>query len=375
MKLEDKIKAMLEQADAGIQEANVDGTKLDGERQDISGADDGKKAAALAKKTKFPGNDKGVEMKQEKQGADDEQIEDDVEDLGSEDDGKNASDKAKYAGGLSAKGGAEGAAPNFKTVVDPSNVVGQANSKGNVDGNKLEALDLSPIFGDAELSEEFKDKATSMFEAVVQARVNHEFEALQEQYETELAEEVAEIKSELVEKVDVFLDSIVEAWIAENELAIESGLRAEIAEDFMTGLKNLFKESYIEVPEEKFDILADLEEQVALLKTQVEDQASALDSISEENDSLKKEKVFAEVSEGLADTEADKFKQLIEGVEYGSEDLFREKLSVIKENYFPKAAKVSAEKALEEQATGNGEFGAPSQVEQYAKAMTRYITK
>lgn len=375
MKLEDKIKAMLEQADAGIQEANVDGTKLDGERQDISGADDGKKAAALAKKTKFPGNDKGVEMKQEKQGADDEQIEDDVEDLGSEDDGKNASDKAKYAGGLSAKGGAEGAAPNFKTVADPSNVVGQANSKGNVDGVKLEALDLSPIFGDAELSEEFKDKATSMFEAVVQARVNHEFEALQEQYETELAEEVAEIKSELVEKVDVFLDSIVEAWIAENELAIESGLRAEIAEDFMTGLKNLFKESYIEVPEEKFDILADLEEQVALLKTQVEDQASALDSISEENDSLKKEKVFAEVSEGLADTEADKFKQLIEGVEYGSEDLFREKLSVIKENYFPKAAKVSAEKALEEQATGNGEFGAPSQVEQYAKAMTRYITK
>ena len=375
MKLEDKIKAMLEQADAGIQEANVDGTKLDGERQDISGADDGKKAAALAKKTKFPGNDKGVEMKQEKQGADDEQIEDDVEDLGSEDDGKNASGKAKYAGGLSAKGGAEGAAPNFKTVADPSNVVGQANSKGNVDGVKLEALDLSPIFGDAELSEEFKDKATSMFEAVVQARVNHEFEALQEQYESELAEEVAEIKSELVEKVDVFLDSIVEAWIAENELAIESGLRAEIAEDFMTGLKNLFKESYIEVPEEKFDILADLEEQVASLKTQVEDQASALDSISEENDSLKKEKVFAEVSEGLADTEADKFKQLIEGVEYGSEDLFREKLSVIKENYFPKAAKVSAEKALEEQATGNGEFGAPSQVEQYAKAMTRYITK
>lgn len=457
MKLEDKIKAMLEQADAGIQEANVDGTKLDGERQDISGADDGKKAAALAKKTKFPGNDKGVEMKQVKQGADDEQIDDGVEDLGSEDDGEKASAKAKYAGGLSSKGGADNAAPNFKTVADIANYVLQANSKGNIDGVRLESLefdalenylmseaaeeqldeissttlksyikkakeskqaseeeresagihgdtatakaanktiakrkagiksakaslntedlDLTPIFGDAELSEDFKDKATSMFEAVVQARVNHEFEALQEQYESELAEEVAEIKSELVEKVDVFLDSIVEAWIAENELAIESGLRAEIAEDFMTGLKNLFKESYIEVPEEKFDILADLEEQVASLKTQVEEQASALDSISEENDSLKKEKVFAEVSEGLADTEADKFKQLIEGVEYGSEDLFREKLSVIKENYFPKAAKVSAEKVLEEQATGNGEFGAPSQVEQYAKAMTRYITK
>lgn len=375
MKLEDKIKAMLEQADAGIQEANVDGTKLDGERQDISGADDGKKAAALAKKTKFPGNDKGVEMVQDKQGADDQQIGDDEEDLGSEEDGKAASAKAKYAGGISAKGGAEGAAPNFKTVADPAKAVLQANSKGNVDGVKLEAIDLSPIFGDAELSEDFKDKAASMFEAVVQARVNHEFEALQEQYEEELAEEVAEIKSELVEKVDLFLSNVVEAWIEENHLAIESGLRAEIAEDFMTGLKNLFKESYIEVPEEKFDILADLEEQVASLKTQVEDQAFALDSISEENDSLKKEKVFAEVSEGLADTEADKFKQLIEGVEYGSAELFREKLSVIKENYFPKAAKISAERALEEQAVGNGDFGTPSQVDQYAKAMTRYLAK
>ena len=400
MNLEEKIKQMLNKADASLQEANVDGTKLEGERQDIDGPEAGKKAAAAAKKTKFPGNDKGVEMKQQKQGADDEQIEDDIEELGSEDDGKNASAKAKSAGGLSAKGGAEGAAPNFKTVADPSKAVLQGSSKGNVDGLRLEekdeecededkedkkekkskkemkeAIDLSPIFGDAELSEEFKDKATSMFEAVVQARVNHEFEALQEQYEVELAEEVAEIKSELIEKVDVFLDKVVEAWVAENQLAIESGLRTEIAEDFMTGLKNLFKESYIEIPEDKYDVLADLEEQVAQLKTQVEEQASFVESVEAENDSLKKEKVFAEVSEGLADTEADKFKQLIEGVEYGSEELFREKLSVIKENYFPKTVKVSAERVLEEQATGNGEFNAPSQVEKYAKAMSRYIAK
>lgn len=465
MNLEEKIKQMLNKADANLQEANVDGTKLEGERQDIDGPEAGKKAAAAAKKTKFPGNDKNVEMKQMKQGADDEQI----EELGAEEDGKNASAKAKYAGGLSAKGGAEGAAPNFNTVADIVKAVLQANSKGNIDGVRLESLelealenylvseaaeeqldelskqtlaryaqsardeaddaedyarfhrdiasdktvdpqerknrlqaardeekyadkrkagakkalskiakedlDLTPIFGDAELSEDFKDKATSMFEAVVQARVNHEFEALQEQYEAELAEEVAEIKSELIEKVDVFLDNVVEAWVAENQLAIESGLRTEIAEDFMTGLKNLFKESYIEIPEDKYDVLADLEEQVAQLKTQVEEQASIVESVASENDSLKKEKVFAEVSEGLADTEADKFKQLIEGVEYGSEELFREKLSVIKENYFPKTVKVSAERVLEEQATGNGEFNAPSQVEKYAKAMSRYIAK
>ena len=375
MKLEEKIKQMLNKADASLQEDNVEGAQLAGERQDISGSDDGKKAAAAAKKTKFPGNDKGVEMTPQKQGAADQQIDDKIEDLGSEEDGKKAAASAPSAGGLSAKGGAEGAAPNFSTVADPAKVIGQASSKGNVDGARLEDIDLSSIFGDVELSEEFKGKAASMFEAVVTARVNHEFEALQESYQAELAEEVAEVKQEMAAKVDAFLSNVVEAWVEENHIAIENGLRAEVAEDFMTGLKNLFKESYIEVPEEKFDILSDLDEQVKTLQSQLEEQAEALSSLAEANDSLRKDKVFAEVAESLAATEADKLKGLIEGVEFGSEDLFREKLIAIKENFFPKTAKVSAEKTLEENATGNGEFSAPSQVEKYAKAMGRYIAK
>lgn len=375
MTLEEKIQAMLGKAEASLQEANVDGTKLEGERQDLDSAEVGKKAAAAEKKAKFPGNDKGVEMTQVKQGEEDEQIEDDVEDLGSEEDGKNAAAKASYAGGLSAKGGADSAAPNFNTVADPSKAVLQGTSKGNVDGTKLESIDLSPIFGDAELSEDFKDKATSMFEAVVQARVNHEFESLQEQYQSELNEEVAEIRSNMIEKIDTFLGKVVENWISENQVAVESGLRTEIAEGFISGLQSLFKESFISVPEDQYDVLADLDSKVKSLEEQLSESEFSVQELVLENDELKKAKVFAQVSEGLADTEADKLKQLIEGVEYGSEELFREKLSVIKENYFPKAVKVSAEKILEEQATGNGDFGAPSQVEQYAKAMSRYINK
>lgn len=369
--LEEKIAQMLGSSD--IQEANVDGSKLPGERDDLDSEEVGKRAAAKEKKTKFPGNDKGVEMKQEKQGVGNSDLEGKEEDLGAEEDGKAASAKAKYAGGLKAKGGAEGAAPNFNTVADPGKVVGAGSSKGNVDGTRLESIDLTPIFGDTELSEEFKDKATSMFEAVVQARVNHEFEALQEQYEAELSEEVAEIKAQLIEKVDVFLDKVVEAYIEENKLSIETGLRAEIAEGFIDGLKNLFKESYIEVPEEKFDILADLEEQVDELKSRVTEQEQLIENLVEDNDKLLKESVFAQVTEGLAETEVEKLRGLVKGVAFESADLFEEKVRVIRENYFPKTAKTSAEQQLIESADGNDLDN--SVVSQYAQALAKTFRK
>lgn len=375
LSLEEKISQLLGASGSTVSEANEMKDKLEGEREDLGSEEDGKKAGASAKKTKFPGNDKGVEMTQDKQGAPDTMIGSEVQDLGSEEDGKAASSKASYAGGLKDKGGAEGAAKDFSTHVDPAKAVNKTSSKGNVDGVRLEAIDLSPIFGDSDLSEEFKDKASSLFEAVVQARVNHEFEALQEQYEAELQEEVAEIKSDLVEKVDIFLDKVVEAWINENQLAIESGIRTEIAENFITGLKNLFTESYIEVPEEKFDVLADLEEQVSALQAQVQEQAAELDSISEENDQMKKSAVFESMTEGLAATEVEKLKSLAEGVLFESEEMYKEKIRVIKENYFPKTQKVGAEKALMEAAIGDGNFNGDSSVERYAQAISRSARK
>lgn len=372
--LEEKIQQLLTSSESGLNEANTDGTKLPGERDDLDSENVGKLAAGKQSKTKFPGNEKGVEMKQPKQGdSDAESLS--QEDLGAEEDGKKASANAKYAGGLSAKGGAEGSSADYKTTVDPTKVVTAKSSRGNVDGMRLETIDLTPIFGDSDLSEEFKDKATSLFEAVVQARVNHEFEALQEQYQVELEEEVSEIKEQLVEKIDVFLDRVVEAWIEENRLSIESGLRTEIAEDFMSGLKNLFKESYITVPEEKYDVMADLEEKVQILQSKLEEQTELNEKLIESNDKMLKEAVFIQATEGLADTEVEKLKSLVEGVSYGSAESFAEKLRVIKENYFPKTHVVSAEKTLLENAIGNGQFSENSSVEIYAQAISKTLKK
>lgn len=372
--LEEKIQQLLTSSESGLNEANTDGTKLPGERDDLDSENVGKLAAGKQSKTKFPGNEKGVEMKQPKQGdSDAESLS--QEDLGAEEDGKKASANAKYAGGLSAKGGAEGSSADYKTTVDPTKVVTAKSSRGNVDGMRLETIDLTPIFGDSDLSEEFKDKATSLFEAVVQARVNHEFEALQEQYQVELEEEVSEIKEQLVEKIDVFLDRVVEAWIEENKLSIESGLRTEIAEDFMLGLKNLFKESYITVPEEKYDVMADLEEKVQILQSKLEEQTELNEKLIESNDKMLKEAVFIQATEGLADTEVEKLKSLVEGVSYGSAESFAEKLRVIKENYFPKTHVVSAEKTLLENAIGNGQFSENSSVEIYAQAISKTLKK
>lgn len=362
---------MLEKSRANLSEANVDGTKLPAERQDLDGAEAGKKAAAAAKSEKgsFPGRGESGDKTQPTQGAADQQVGDTVEDLDSEEDGKKAAAKASYAGGLTGKGGQEGAAPNFTTTTDGTKVINKASSKGNVDGVKLEDIDLGPIFGDADLSEEFKDKATSLFEAVVTARVNHEFQALQETYDAELAEEVAEVKAELVEKIDAFLSEVVSTWVEENQVSIEAGLRTEIAENFINNLKGLFKESYIEVPTEKYNVIEDLESQVQTLQAQLAEQATAAAELAEQNEVLQKEQAFASVTEGLADTEIDKLKSLAEGVEFGSEELFKEKLSVIKENYFPKATKTSPEKVLFEQTQNGGNFAGETN-----SVMSKYVS-
>lgn len=363
---------MLEKSRANLTtEANVDGDKLEGERQDLGNAEAGKKAAAVAKSEKgsFPGRGTSGDATQPTQGGADQQVGDTIEDLGSEEDGKKAAASAKDAGGLTGKGGQEGAAPNFTTTTDGTKVINKASSKGNVDGVKLEDIDLGPIFGDADLSEEFKDKAASLFEAVVTARVNHEFEALQEAYQAELAEEVAEVKADLVEKIDAFLSEVVTTWVEENQVSIEAGLRTEIAENFINNLKGLFKESYIEVPTEKYNVIEDLESQVQALQAQLAEQVATAADLAEQNEALQKEQAFAEVTEGLADTEIDKLKALAEGVEFGSEELFKEKLSVIKENYFPKATKTSPEKVLFEQTQAGGNFAGEN-----SGTMSKYVS-
>jgi hypothetical protein len=206
---------------------------------------------------------------------------------------------------------------------------------------------LDTIFGQ-ELSEEFRTKATSIFEAAVIARVNNEMEKVTAKLEEQTSTQLIEFKEALVEKVDGYLNYVVEQYMEENKLAVESGLRTEIAEDFISGMKTLFKEHFIEVPEEKYDVLDELQTKSESLQASLDEAITESIELAKELNALKAASILDEQTKDLAATEAEKLKKLVEGVDFESENLYREKVSVIKENYFPKAPKQSPEKMLVE---------------------------
>ena len=190
--------------------------------------------------------------------------------------------------------------------------------------------------GDDSLSEDFKEKAATIFEAAVKSRVRTEVERIHEDVAVEKQTEMDTFKDELTEKVDTYLNYVVEEWTKENELAIERGLKGEIAEDFISGLQQLFEDHYIDVPDEKYDVLEAQSEKISELETKLNDEISKNIEIKESNNSLVREQVISEVAEDLADTEVEKFKSLTQDVEFKNEDSFKEKLNTLKESYFPK---------------------------------------
>ena len=189
---------------------------------------------------------------------------------------------------------------------------------------------------DADLSEEFKEKAATIFETAVKTRIQEQVKVLEAQYEEKLSKETETVKEAMTEKVDSYLNYVVEEWMKENELAVERGIRTEIAEDFITGLKGLFKEHYIDVPEEKYNVLDDLTNQVKDLESKLNEQIEKNVNLSKEVSESTKVKVLADVSADLAETEKEKFAKMAENVEFDSADKFREKLETVKESYFPK---------------------------------------
>ncbi|MFZ9610674.1 MAG: hypothetical protein ACO294_08210 [Methylococcales bacterium] len=233
---------------------------------------------------------------------------------------------------------------------------------------------LNTIFGE-DLSEDFKSKATSIFEAAVIARVNNEMEKVTTKLEEQTAEQLVEFKEALVEKVDGYLNYVVEQWLEENKLAVETGLRTEIAEEFINGMKNLFKEHYIEVPEEKYNVVEELQNTSTELKAQLDESISRNVALSRQLAAVTRAQILEEQTRDLADTEADKLKKLVEGVDFESEDLYREKVSVIKENYFPKTATKSPEKMLvEESGTNESAFvDSNDPIAKYAQALSRAV--
>ena len=194
--------------------------------------------------------------------------------------------------------------------------------------------DVKALFGNEDLSEEFKEKATTIFETAVVNKINETIETYNNSMNESYQEDTQAIKDELSEKMDTYLDYVVEEWSKENELAIEQGLKAELTEDFMAGLKNLFEDHYIDIPEAKVDVVEELaaknEELQGQLNAEMEKNIEAKKAI-EEND---QQKIIDQVTEGLAETQKEKFQTLAEGVEFKDTESFQKKLSIIKESYF-----------------------------------------
>jgi len=195
---------------------------------------------------------------------------------------------------------------------------------------ELDAL----VESEATLSDEFKAKTAVIFEAAVKTKLSEEVSRLEEQYKEELSEEVASIKNDMVQKVDSYLNYVVETWMEENKVAIQNGLRTEIAETFMNKMKDLFTESYIDVPESKVDLVDELAEQVEELEEKLNAQTGESIKLAEELETYKRNAIIAEASRGMAETQVEKLRGLVEGVDFDDAESFKSKVQTIKESFF-----------------------------------------
>ena len=232
--------------------------------------------------------------------------------------------------------------------------------------------DLDVIVAEeATLSDGFRDKASAIFEAAFQSKVGAELDRLESEYAQNLESEVSEIQNDLVEKVDSYLNYVVENWMKENELAVQTGLRTEIAEEFMSSLQSVFKEHYIEVPEGKADLIDDLADQVAELEEQLNKTTEDNISLYEKAQSYEKADIVRKQSSGLAATEAEKLAGLVEDVEFEDSDTFENKVKTIKESYFKSDVSGSTDEADAVVATDDS----PVEISETMSAYTNAITK
>ena len=284
-------------------------------------------------------------------------LKNDAEDLGkavvkpTDPDGQTAVDKVKKVSDQVNKDAKDGSLPKDQKPAgmkeEETEVEGEEIAETKEESTEMN-IDLSDdvkalVSTDADLSEEFKEKAATIFETAVKTRIQEQVKVLEAQYEDKLSKDSETIKEAMTEKVDSYLNYVVEEWMKENELAVERGIRTEIAEDFITGLKDLFKEHYIDVPEEKYNVLDDLTNQTKDLESKLNEQIEKNVNLSKEVSDLHKREAIAEVSEDLTDTETEKFISMAENVEFESAEKFKEKLETIKESYFPKTKSEVAE--------------------------------
>lgn len=228
------------------------------------------------------------------------------------------------------------------------------------------------VESEATLSDEFKEKTAVIFEMAVKTKLSEEIGRLEENYKSELNEEINKTKEELVEKVDGYLNYVVENWMAENKVAVENGLRTEIAENFMGKLKDLFVESYVDVPDSKVDLVDDLNEQVVELEDQLNTTTGKMIAMTEELELFQRYEVVREHSNGLAETEVEKLASLVEDIDFEDSESFSAKVKIIKENHFKKAIVETQVEEIEE-GGASVDTDVVSSMDQYLTALKKSI--
>jgi len=233
------------------------------------------------------------------------------------------------------------------------------------------SADVAALLEGTELSEEFAEKAKTIFEAAVKAKLSEEYDRLVEHFANELEKQVETAKAELSEEVDGTVNYAIGQWMEQNQVAIDRGIRNEITEDFIAGLKGLFEEHYIAIPDEKVDVVEGMAESIREMETRLDEQVKANVKLQNRLNETAKINILNTVSEGLADTQKEKLAALAEGLEFVSEESFSKKVKTIKESYFKESASAPAEIADETPVEGAGEEVSPAMA-QYLSALNRW---
>tara|TARA_Y100000992_G_scaffold27905_1_gene15644 strand:- start:772 stop:1896 length:1125 start_codon:yes stop_codon:yes gene_type:complete len=239
--------------------------------------------------------------------------------------------------------------------------------------------DIEALLEGEELSEAFQEKAKTIFEAAIKTKIAEVKSELQEQYEATIVEEVAAVKSELTERLDAYLEYVADEWMSENQLAVDAGLKTEMTESFLEGMKTLFEEHYVTIPEEKYDVLDSMVDKLDEMEGKLNEQINKNVALTKRLSESTSDVIFADVTEGLAVTQKDKLAKLAENVEFDSEDAYREKLVTLRESYFPTngttVQRNETETLTEGTETGHQQPAVTGMMESYLKSLGRSVPK
>ena len=261
---------------------------------------------------------------------------------------------------------------------------GQDNSSANMSSIAAKGAmkeDIEEMFASDDLSEDFREKATIIFEAAVNARTGLEQARLEEEFENKLEESVQAIEEEITSKIDSYLDYVAEQWFEENRIAIESSMKVEAAENFMESVKTLFAEANVDIPEDQVDVVESLEERVAELEAMLNEEITSKIELQSFVEEAEREAIFDDVAEGLAETQVEKLRTLAEGLDFSDASTFRKKVELVKENYFSGNSNSSTQIIVEETAVGEYEVleeettAVPSDMAKYVTAISKSTKK